>query len=134
MVPLVDPVLPPVAPPAESPPPPRLARMIPPTAAPPTAAAIAIHLFLLDVTAASAFVWVMVALAASPRHDAVARIRNGPSIRLGMSPRPVAIPRSSVGTVKRGALAPNVAVGPVAGRRKETVALFNGSPEESNTW
>jgi hypothetical protein len=82
MVPVLEPVLPPVAPPGSLPPP-RLASTMPPTAAPPITAASAIHFDRLEAPGASAFVCVMVALAASPRQDAVARIRNCPSMRLG---------------------------------------------------
>src|SRR5436305_241596 len=74
----------PVVPPAAAlvvPLPPWAAITAPPTAAPPTTAAMAIHLLRADFTAGSAFVCVIVALPASPRREAVTRIRNWPSTR-----------------------------------------------------
>jgi len=127
--------LPPVDPPASGVlDPPRDARTIPPTAAPPTTAAIATHLDRFDLPGASALVCDRVALADSPRDDAVTRMRNCPSTRFGTSPRPIAMPRLSVWTVRLNPLSPKVALGPEAGSRKETVAFARGSPEGSRTW
>ena len=75
-----------------------------------------------DFAAGSAFVCVIVALAASPFDDALTRMRNCPSIRFGTNPRPAAMPRLSVCVVR---LKPpgNVAPAPEAGSRNETDAL-----------
>ena len=90
------PVLPPVVASVEDLPP-RAAIATPPAAAPPITTASTTHLDRDDAPTGSALVWVRTALAASPCHDAVTRIRNGPSVRFGTSPRATAMPRSRFG-------------------------------------